>query len=55
MNRLRATTMDDGMGGGLRNVAERLHARFQGNGQFSSGPIALGRCRASIDLPWRLA
>lgn len=45
----------DGMGVGLRNVAERLNARFQGDGQFSSGTIAPGRYRASIDLPWRLA
>ncbi|MBN9548818.1 MAG: histidine kinase, partial [Alphaproteobacteria bacterium] len=45
----------DGMGVGLRNVAERLHARFQGDGLFWSGPIAPGRYRASIDLPWRLA
>jgi len=52
-------TMDDrakpaGMGVGLRNVAERLRARFQEEGLFSSGPIAPGRYRASIDLPWRL-
>lgn len=44
-----------GMGVGLRNVAERLHARFQGDSEFSSGPVAPGRYRASIDLPWRLA
>lgn len=45
----------DGMGVGLRNVADRLHTRFQGDGQFSSGAIAPGRYRAAIDLPWRLA
>ena len=44
-----------GMGVGLKNVADRLRARFQEDGQFSSGPIAPGRYRASIDLPWRLA
>ena len=44
-----------GMGVGLRNVAERLKARFEGDGQFSSGPVAPGRYRASIHLPWRLA
>jgi len=44
-----------GMGVGLRNVAERVHARFRGNGRFSSGPVAPGRYRAVIDLPWRLA
>lgn len=36
-------------------VAERLRARSRGNGQFSSGLIAPGRYRASINLPWRLA
>jgi two-component system, LytTR family, sensor kinase len=44
-----------GMGVGLRNVAERLHVRFQENSQFTSGPIAPGRFRASIRLPWRSA
>jgi len=44
-----------GMGVGLRNVADRLRARFQGDGRFSSGPVAPGRYRASIDLPWRHA
>lgn len=42
-----------GMGIGLRNVAERLRVRFQGNSQFSSGVIKPGRYRAHIDLPWR--
>lgn len=44
-----------GMGMGLRNVAERLRTRFRGNSQFSSGPVAEGRYRVSIELPWRLA
>ena len=44
-----------GMGIGLRNVAERLRARFQEDGQFFSGPVAPGRYRASINLPWRIA
>lgn len=44
-----------GMGVGLRNVAERLRVRFKGDSQFSSGPVAPGRYRASIHLPWRLA
>jgi two-component system, LytTR family, sensor kinase len=43
-----------GMGVGLRNVAERLHVRFQENSHFSSGPVALGRYRVSIQLPWVL-
>jgi two-component sensor histidine kinase len=43
-----------GMGVGLRNVAERLHVRFQDNSKFTSGPVAPGRYRASIQLPWRL-
>ncbi|WP_159289282.1 sensor histidine kinase [Methylosinus sporium] len=65
-NRLRVTVENDmpieddgkkpaGMGVGLRNVAERLHARFQGDSSFSSGPVAPGRYRAFIELPWRLA
>lgn len=44
-----------GMGIGLRNVADRLRARFQDDGRFTSGPIARDRNRASIDLPWRTA
>ncbi|MBU1378886.1 MAG: histidine kinase [Alphaproteobacteria bacterium] len=44
-----------GTGIGLRNVAERLHARFRGDGYFTSGPIEHGRYRASIILPLRLA
>lgn len=42
-----------GMGVGLRNVAERLRVRFQGNSQFTSGVVQQGRFRAHIDLPWR--
>lgn len=44
-----------GMGVGLRNVAERLRVRFQDEGLFKSGPIAPGRYRASINLPWMIA
>lgn len=44
-----------GMGIGLRNVADRLRARFQDEGRFTAGPIARDRYRASIDLPWRTA
>ncbi|NJD34776.1 MAG: sensor histidine kinase [Betaproteobacteria bacterium] len=44
-----------GMGIGLRNVADRLRARFQDDGRFTSGPIARDCYRASIDLPWRTA
>lgn len=66
-NRLRVTVENDmprgdvgespapGMGIGLRNVAERLRARFQDDSEFSSGAIAPERYRVSIDLPWRLA
>lgn len=65
-DRLRVTVENDmplraeaikpaGMGLGLRNVAERLRARFREDGQFLSGPVAPGRYRASIDLPWRQA
>lgn len=42
-----------GMGVGLKNVAERLRLRFQGNSQFSSGETPLGRYLAEIYLPWR--
>lgn len=44
-----------GTGIGLKNVAERLHARFRNDGYFISGPIEHGRYRASIILPLRLA
>ncbi|WP_293812518.1 sensor histidine kinase [uncultured Bosea sp.] len=44
----------DGMGVGLRNVAQRLRARFEEDGHFSSGTVGPGRYRASLDLPWRL-
>jgi len=42
-----------GTGVGLRNVSERLHARFQERGVFRFGPIDGGRFRASLELPWR--
>jgi len=42
------------LGVGLRNVAERLRTRFLQE-IFLAGPIAPGRYRVSIDLPWRLA
>ncbi len=41
-----------GMGLGLRNVAERLRARFRDDVRFESGVVAPGRYRASLDLPW---
>jgi len=44
-----------GMGVGLRNVAERLNARFQGDSQFSSGAVASNRYRAAINIPWKIA
>ncbi|MES2986830.1 MAG: histidine kinase [Pseudomonadota bacterium] len=44
-----------GTGIGLKNVAERLRARFQDDGLFSSGANGPGRYRASIDLPLRFA
>lgn len=44
-----------GMGIGLRNVAERLQLRFREDGRLSSGRVAAGRWRASIELPWRPA
>ncbi|XWX54105.1 histidine kinase [Methylosinus sporium] len=42
-----------GMGVGLKNVADRLRARFQDDGQFSAGPAAPGVYRAALDMPWR--
>ena len=44
-----------GMGIGLRNVTERLHARFGSRWHFSSGPVDGGRYRAAITLPLRKA
>ncbi|UZR28556.1 sensor histidine kinase [Methylococcus mesophilus] len=44
-----------GMGVGLRNVEERLSARFQEDAHFSAGCIALGRYRVAMELPWRQA
>jgi len=42
-----------GMGIGLRNVAERLQARFQDKGGLSAGPAEPGIYRAVLDMPWR--
>lgn len=42
-----------GMGVGLRNVEERLRARFQEEAHFSYGCISPGRYRVTMDLPWR--
>ncbi len=42
-----------GMGVGLKNVAERLRARFQDDGRFSAGLAAPGIYRATLDMPWR--
>src|SRR5690606_8318168 len=44
-----------GMGLGLRNVAQRLRLRFRDDGRLQAGPVAAGRYRAVIDLPWRCA
>lgn len=44
-----------GTGVGLRNVAERLQARFREQGVFRFGPIEGQRFRASIELPWHMA
>lgn len=43
----------EGVGVGLRNVRDRLQARFREEGMFSSGPTAPGRYRVAMDLPWR--
>lgn len=44
-----------GTGLGLKNVAERLRARFQKDGILRSGEVGGGRYRVSVELPWRLA
>lgn len=44
-----------GTGLGLKNVADRLRARFQKDGILRSGPVEEGRYRVSVELPWRLA
>ncbi|MGY6275218.1 sensor histidine kinase [Methylomonas sp. MgM2] len=44
-----------GMGVGLRNIEERLRARFQEEAHFSSGCISPGRYRVAMNLPWRHA
>lgn len=44
-----------GMGIGLKNVAERVHARFGEDGQFGSGPVSPGLYRATLLLPLRHA
>ena len=44
-----------GMGVGLKNVADRLRARFREQGSLSSEITADGRFRAAIALPWRPA
>lgn len=42
----------DGRGGiGLRNVAERLEARFDGAAELNAGPLPKGGYRASIVMP----
>jgi len=43
-----------GTGVGLRNVTDRLHARFQEDAAFTSGLVSPLRYRACIDLPWRV-
>lgn len=44
-----------GMGLGLRNIAERLAARFGSAAELTAGPAAPGRFRASLGLPLRFA
>lgn len=44
-----------GMGVGLRNITDRLQARFASRWRFSSGSTAEGRYRASIEIPLRWA
>ena len=44
-----------GFGIGLRNVAERLAARFGTDGRFAAGLADDHTYRAEIELPWRVA
>lgn len=44
-----------GTGLGLKNVADRLNARFAREAILHSGPVENGRFRVSVELPWRLA
>lgn len=44
-----------GFGIGLRNVAERLAARFGADARFTAGPSDKHTYRAEIELPWRVA
>lgn len=40
-----------GLGIGLRNVAERVHARFDGQGSFSAAHLTPTRFRATLQIP----
>jgi two-component system, LytTR family, sensor kinase len=42
-----------GIGIGLKNVAERLSARFADDGHFTAGPAGAGLYRATLDIPWK--
>ncbi len=47
--------LPEGVGIGLKNVEDRLQARFGEEGHFTSGSEVPGRYRAMIDLPWKTA
>lgn len=49
--RLSGQDAPDGMGIGLKNVAERLAARHPGNALLDARIVAQGRLRVEIDLP----
>lgn len=48
-------TKPPGVGVGLRNVADRLRARFQDNCVMRTGPVGNDRFKVSLELPWRTA
>lgn len=50
-----AMARPDGFGVGLKNVGERLHARFGEDCAIRSGPVADDRFCVSLELPWRTA
>ena len=50
-----AMARPSGVGVGLRNVADRLRARFQDDCAMQSGPVGEARFKVSLELPWRTA
>jgi len=49
------TERPPGVGVGLKNVADRLRARFPDDYSMQTGPVAGNRFMVSLELPWRTA